>query len=149
MDELGSAGETAAEDAAFEVHTLGDLYERGSEAFDADEYESWVDARDPEDLATLIYTSGTTGKPKGVKLSHWNFRSNINQCYKRFGPRPDREGMPGIDENSRSVSFLPLAHVLERLAGHFLMFASGASVAYAESPDTLQEDFQQVEPTTG
>ncbi|WP_128477129.1 AMP-dependent synthetase/ligase [Halorussus pelagicus] len=149
MDELGPAGETTAEDAAFEVHTLGDLYERGSEAFDAEEYESWVDARDPEDLATLIYTSGTTGKPKGAKLSHWNFRSNINQCYKRFGPRPDREGMPAIDENASTVSFLPLAHVLERLAGHFLMFAAGATVAYAEDPETLQEDFQLVEPTTG
>ncbi|MFC4450856.1 AMP-dependent synthetase/ligase [Halorussus aquaticus] len=149
MDELGAEGETAAADADFEVLTLGDLYERGSEAFDRESYESWVDARDPEDLATLIYTSGTTGKPKGVKLTHRNFRSNVNQCYKRFGPRPDKTDVPVIDENARTVSFLPLAHVLERLAGHFLMFAAGATVAYAESPETIQEDFQAVEPTTG
>ncbi|WP_135829757.1 AMP-dependent synthetase/ligase [Halorussus halobius] len=153
MDELGGAdagGESLAEAADFEVLTLGDLYETGREAFDRDEYESWVDARDPEDLATLIYTSGTTGRPKGVKLTHRNFRANVNQCRRRFGPRPDKadNGVPVIDEESRTVSYLPLAHVFERLAGHFLMFASGACVAYAESPETLQEDFQQVEPTT-
>jgi long-chain acyl-CoA synthetase len=138
-----------AEEADFEVLTLGRLYERGTEAFDREEYESWLDARDPEDLATLIYTSGTTGKPKGVRLTHWNFRSNINQCCKRFGPRPDKGDVPAIDEASSTVSFLPLAHIFERLSGHFLMFAAGATVAYAEDPETLQEDFQQVEPTTG
>ncbi|NHN60322.1 MULTISPECIES: long-chain fatty acid--CoA ligase [Halorussus] len=148
MDDLGGEADLADE-ADFEVLTMGELYERGSEAFDRDEYESWVDAREPEDLATLIYTSGTTGKPKGVKLTHANFRANVNQVRKRFGPRPDKGDLPVIDETSRSVSFLPLAHVFERLAGHFLQFASGASVAYAESPDTIQEDFQAVEPTTG
>ena len=141
--------DNAASDAPFDVLTLGEVYERGSEAFDADEYESWLAARDPEDLATLIYTSGTTGKPKGVELTHRNFRSNVNQSLERFGPRPDRNHDRVIDEHSRTVSFLPLAHVLERMAGHFLMFASGASVAYAESPETLQEDFGKVGPTTG
>ncbi|WP_276299299.1 AMP-dependent synthetase/ligase [Halorussus lipolyticus] len=149
MDELGGEGEATAADADFEVLTLGELYERGSEAFDREAYESWLDARDPEDLATLIYTSGTTGQPKGVRLTHWNFRSNVNQCYKRFGPRPDKGDLPTISEESSTVSFLPLAHVFERLAGHFLMFAAGATVAYAENPETIQEDFQQVQPTTG
>jgi len=46
------------------------------------------------------------------------------------------------------MSYLPLAHVFERTAGHFVLFASGACVAYAESPDTLQEDFSIVGPTT-
>ncbi|WP_135824713.1 AMP-dependent synthetase/ligase [Halorussus ruber] len=149
MDEIAGEGDETAADADFEVLTLGDLYERGSEAFDREEYESWLDARDPDDLATLIYTSGTTGQPKGVRLTHWNFRSNVNQCYKRFGPRPDKGDLPTISEESSTVSFLPLAHVFERLAGHFLMFAAGATVAYAENPETIQEDFQQVQPTTG
>ncbi|WP_266078888.1 AMP-dependent synthetase/ligase [Haladaptatus caseinilyticus] len=131
-----------------DLHTLADVYDRGSSMFDPDEYESWLDARDPDDLATLIYTSGTTGRPKGVRLTHWNFRSNVNQSYRRFGPRPDKD-VPAIDENASTVSFLPLAHVFERMAGHFLMFAAGATVAYAESPDTLREDFQSVRPTTG
>ncbi len=131
-----------------DVYTLAEVHDRGAEVFDPEEYESWLDARDPDDLATLIYTSGTTGRPKGVRLSHWNFRSNVNQSYRRFGPRPDKD-VAVIDENASTVSFLPLAHVFERMAGHFLMFAAGATVAYAESPDTLQDDFQEVRPTTG
>lgn len=131
-----------------DIYTLDEVHDRGEAAFDLDEYESWLAARDPDDLATLIYTSGTTGRPKGVKLTHWNFRSNVNQCYRRFGPRPDKE-CPVIDEYSKAVSFLPLAHVFERTAGHFMLFAAGACIAYAESPDTLQDDFQTVKPTTG
>jgi long-chain acyl-CoA synthetase len=129
------------------VHTLKEVYERGA-SLDRDTYEAWLDERDPGDLASLIYTSGTTGKPKGVELTHRNFKANVDQCRARFGPRPDKTG-PVIDESSRMVSFLPLAHVFERLAGHFLMFASGATVAYAESPDTLREDFGLVAPTVG
>lgn len=134
-----------------DVLTLAELHDRGAAVFDREAYEGWIDAVSPEDLATLIYTSGTTGRPKGVELTHRNLRANVNQCRRRFGPRPDKEseGLPAIDTDTRTVSFLPLAHVLERTAGHFLMFASGASVAYAESPDTLREDFQAVRPTTG
>ncbi|MDS0293985.1 AMP-dependent synthetase/ligase [Halogeometricum luteum] len=133
-----------------DVYTLGELHEAGAAAFDEGAYESWVDGSDPDDLASLIYTSGTTGRPKGVKLTHRNFRSNVNQCYRRFGPRPDKDDdVPVISTGSTTLSFLPLAHVFERLAGHFMMFAAGACVAYAESPDTLREDFRLVEPTTG
>ena len=131
-----------------DIYTLAEVYDRGTEAFDETAYESWLDERDPEDLASLIYTSGTTGQPKGVELTHHNFRSNVNQCYRRFGPRPDKTGGV-ISAGSTTLSFLPLAHVFERLAGHLLMFAAGATVAYAESPDTLREDFQLVRPTVG
>ena len=130
-----------------DVHTLAEVHDRGAAVFDREEYESWIDARDPDDLASLIYTSGTTGQPKGVRLTHRNFRSNVNQIRARFAPRdPD---VPSISEETRVVSFLPLAHVFERTAGHFVMFACGASVAYAESSETLQEDFQKVGPTSG
>ncbi|MXR21724.1 AMP-dependent synthetase/ligase [Halobacterium bonnevillei] len=128
---------------------LSDVYERGRDAYDRETYESWLADRDLDDLASLIYTSGTTGMPKGVALTHANFRANVNQCRKRFGPRPDKTDLPAITEDSRVVSYLPLAHVFERLSGHFLMFASGAHVCYAESPDTLREDFTLCEPTSG
>jgi long-chain acyl-CoA synthetase len=129
---------------------LDEVYERGREAFDRDTYEGWLDDRDYEDLASLIYTSGTTGQPKGVTLSHRNFRENVNQCRKRFGPKPGRDpDVPSLSYEDRHVSFLPLAHVFERLSGHFLMFATGAHVCYAESPDTLREDFGLYQPTSG
>ncbi|MDY7081991.1 MAG: long-chain fatty acid--CoA ligase, partial [Halobacteria archaeon] len=141
------SGEHAERD---DIHTLGDVHALGKENFDADEYQSWLDERGWDDLASLIYTSGTTGQPKGVKLTHGNFRSNVNQVRKRVGPRPDKpEDMVVVDQDASSVSFLPLAHVFERTAGHFLMFASGATVAYAESTDTVQEDFEKVQPKGG
>jgi long-chain acyl-CoA synthetase len=132
-----------------DVHTLGDVYDMGDEFFEEGRFEDWLDDLDLDDLCTLIYTSGTTGQPKGVRLTHQNFRSSINQGRKRFGPRPDKpDDLPTIDDTDRVVSFLPLAHAFERY-GSFLMYASGATVAYAESPDTLQEDFGAVGPTTG
>ncbi len=144
MDELGPEYDGMAD-----VYTLADVYECGAETFDLEAYRSWIDETELDDLASLIYTSGTTGRPKGVKLTHRNFRANVNQVYRRYGPQPDKpSGSPSIDEETETVSYLPLAHVFERTAGHFVMFASGACVAYAESADTLQEDFQLVEPTT-
>ncbi len=131
-----------------DVYTLAEVHDLGAAAFDRERYEGWLDERAIDDLASLIYTSGTTGQPKGVMLTHRNFRANINQCRKRFAPRPDRDpDVPSIDENDRSLSFLPLAHVFERLAGHYLMFATGATVAYAESSDTVAEDIRLVRPT--
>ena len=128
-----------------DIYTLGEVYGMG-EAVDPG--KNWVVESELDDPASLIYTSGTTGKPKGAVLSHRNFLSNVTQCYKRFGPRPDKSetGAPVIDDETTTLSFLPLAHVFERLSGHFLMFASGATVAYAESPDTLRDDFQLVRP---
>jgi long-chain acyl-CoA synthetase len=133
-----------------DVYTLADVYERGDEAFERDAYDEWLAARDADDLASLIYTSGTTGQPKGVRLTHENFRANVHQCMARFGDRPDKdEDTPVLDSDSRTISFLPLSHVFERLSGHYLMFAAGATVGYAESPDTVAEDIQLLSPTTG
>ncbi|MGM0605883.1 MAG: AMP-dependent synthetase/ligase [Halobacteriota archaeon] len=148
IDEIpdGSGMAGAARDRD-DIYSLGELHELGADAYDEAAYRSWLDERDPEDLASLIYTSGTTGKPKGVQLTHWNFRSNVNQAIRRFGPRPDKgPGVPTIASGTKTLSFLPLAHVFERMSGHFLMFGVGATVAYAESPDTLREDFQLFSP---
>ena len=149
VDAEAVAAEVGGAGPVDDVYTLGEVHERGAEAFDEASYEGWLDAVDAGDLASLIYTSGTTGKPKGVRLTHANFRDNVSQCYRRFADRPDRDSeVPGISEQSTTLSFLPLAHVFERMAGHYMMFAAGATVAYAESPDTLRKDFGLVRPTT-
>jgi long-chain acyl-CoA synthetase len=132
-----------------DVLTLAEVYEIGESAFEIVEYERWLAERSLDDLASLIYTSGTTGRPKGVELTHGNLRANINQMRKRFGPRPDKdEDVPVVDAHTRSLSFLPLAHVYERTAGHLFLLASGGTVAYAESADTVSEDIRTVKPTT-
>ncbi|WP_254522109.1 AMP-dependent synthetase/ligase [Natrinema caseinilyticum] len=148
LEFIVSMDELEGYDDRDDIVTLGEVHARGEERFDLDAYDDRIDETELDDLASLIYTSGTTGQPKGVQLTHGNFRSNINGTRKRFGPRPDKaEDIPVIDENVLAMSYLPLAHVFERTAGHFTLFASGACVAYAESPDTLQDDFSTVQPT--
>jgi long-chain acyl-CoA synthetase len=133
-----------------QIHSLAEVYELGQDRYSREEYDSWLDNRQRHDLASLIYTSGTTGKPKGVKLTHHNFRANLNQLRKRSGPRSDKpDDAPAIKEGENSISFLPLAHVFERCVGSFFMYASGATVGYAESPDTVAEDIRKIKPYGG
>ena len=131
-----------------DIYTLGDVHDIGEEAYDEDTYQGWLDNRDPEDLASLVYTSGTTGQPKGVRLTHWNFRSNVHDIRRRAGPRPDEPDRPCMSSDSTTISFLPLAHVFERTIGSFLAYGSGATVGYAESTDTIADDLKQIQPTT-
>src|ERR1700730_260686 len=91
----------------------------------------------PDDLATIIYTSGTTGEPKGVMLSHDNIFSNV---------AASRTAIP-FEGRDVALSFLPLSHIFERMAGHYLMWATGTSIAYAESIDTVPVNLQEVRPT--
>ncbi|MFL5487797.1 MAG: AMP-dependent synthetase/ligase, partial [Gemmatimonadaceae bacterium] len=91
----------------------------------------------PDDLATIIYTSGTTGEPKGVMLTHDNIFSNVAAA---------RKALP-FEGRDVALSFLPLSHIFERMGGHYLMFATGTSIAYAESIDTVPVNLQEVRPT--
>ena len=88
-------------------------------------------------LATIVYTSGTTGKPKGVMLSHRNILQNVKAALAVYEVYPD----------DLFLSFLPLSHMLERMAGCYLTMVAGAQVAFARSIPQLAEDFKSVRPT--
>ncbi len=95
--------------------------------------------RDPEMLATIMYTSGTTGKPKGVMLTHNNLVRNAYASVATFHG--------GIGVNDLALSFLPLSHAFERLAGYYMLLMSGSTVAYARSIPLLVDDFKIIRPT--
>lgn len=109
----------------------------GRKAYAADPaaFERRADARKPDDLATLIYTSGTTGEPKGAMLLQSNFVSNVLAC---------AELLP-LPPTTVALSFLPLSHVLERMA-EYLYYHFGATIAYAESVDKLKDNLGEVNP---
>ena len=100
-----------------------------------DEYEKVF--LDPDEVCSIIYTSGTTGKPKGVLLSHRNFLSNVEAV---------NEVVP-VKESDVFLSFLPLSHVLERMAGYYMPLAFGATIAYAESAKQLAINLKEIKPT--
>ncbi len=90
----------------------------------------------PGDLASIIYTSGTTGQPKGVMLTHANFSSNALDTLR----------VVGLRRGDVALSFLPLAHVYERIMGYVALFR-GMSIAYVERMDEVPHALMEVRPT--
>ncbi len=99
-----------------------------------DKISGWVSS---DDLASVIYTSGTTGVPKGVMLTHRNFIENILACKETLK----------MSQADVHLSFLPLCHIFERTAGHYLMIYLGASIAYAENMDMVPKNILEIKPT--
>ncbi len=121
------------------VDLFDEAMEGGFEYYE--EYEDAIRANEravkPEDLSVLIYTSGTTGNPKGVMLTHRNLCENLKSALQRLRLR----------EGGRHLSFLPLCHSFERLGGYLGTLASGMTISYARSIDTVTRDILDVQPT--
>ncbi len=93
--------------------------------------------RQGDELATLIYTSGTTGSPKGVMHSFENFAWALDSGLKRIPMSAD----------DRMLSYLPLAHVVERMLVEHGWLRTGMHVYFAESLETFAADLQRARPT--
>ena len=120
------------------VMSWDDLIAAGDGVEDA-RYDEAVASVRPEDLVTLVYTSGTTGEPKGVMLTHANVWWTCTHT--------ERSVPIGDADNARTISYLPLSHIAERMISHFLHIYYGTQTWFAESIQTLQRDLQECKPT--
>jgi len=102
-------------------------------------FDELRNAIEPEDLANINYTSGTTGVPKGVMLTHMNLASNTIASAIRMPFDAQKIEKPKI------LSYLPLAHMLERIAAYLYIY-EGASIYYVEDVTEFRSDLVTIKP---
>ncbi len=115
-----------------------DLILLGKNAVAAKKYDfkTFVKAANSQDVATIIYTSGSTGKPKGVELTHQNLVSQIHDTA-IFFPLKTQDVV---------LSFLPLAHIFERMVMMFYI-SQGVSVYFADDIKNVGNFLKEFRPT--
>jgi long-subunit acyl-CoA synthetase (AMP-forming) len=91
----------------------------------------------PSDLITVVYTSGTTGQPKGAELTHGNILEQIRGLHS-LGRLPD---------GGRALSYLPFAHMGDRLCAYYMPIATGACIIYHPDPRTAAALLPEIQPT--
>ena len=96
-----------------------------------------------EDLITLVYTSGTTGPPKGVMINNTNFSYAVKQVLYVDG----RVSGKPLNPDDLIVTYLPLCHIAERIFSTWSSVASGCSLNFAESIETVQQNLREIQPT--
>ena len=95
-----------------------------------------------DDWYTIIYTSGTTGEGKGVVLTHFNAASRmagVDEFFKKHGME--------ISEKDRTLCFLPLAHIFDRVSCQLSAIIYGSSIAYSGKAGNLIEDLKHFNPS--
>ncbi|MCV7079039.1 fatty acid--CoA ligase FadD11 [Mycobacterium szulgai] len=114
--------------------SLEDLYAAAEPDFDFD--STWR-AVQPEDVITLIYTSGTTGNPKGVEMTHTNL------LFEGYG----LADVLGVEFGDRVTSFLPTAHIADRMMGLYMQEMFGTQVTVVGDGRKIAAALADVRPT--
>ncbi len=126
------------QDCELNFMSLLELEALGMERGDRGELDNVVEGLTPDDLLTIIYTSGTTGVPKGVMLSHGNIIAN-SEATARAVP---------IHSQDTLLSFLPLSHAFERMAGYYVpLLFGGAQVYYSTNIGRFAQSLLQIKPS--
>jgi long-subunit acyl-CoA synthetase (AMP-forming) len=113
---------------------VDDLYAAGTDDFD---FESTWRAVQPDDVVTLIYTSGTTGNPKGVEMTHTNL------LFEGYGI----DDVLGVQFGDRITSFLPSAHIADRMTGLYIQEMFGSQVTVVSDGRKIAAALPDVRPT--
>ncbi len=131
-------GEPPVSDSDFVVR-WSDAVQRGASALDdvGTEVDRRSDAVTASDVCTLVYTSGTTGPPKAVMATHGNLVAAIDAL------RP----IVQLSEDDRVLSYLPLAHILERLNSEVRLYCSGCALWFASSMADMPMEVRELRPT--
>jgi long-chain acyl-CoA synthetase len=121
-----------------QVTFFDDLLARGKvlAATQAAVFAQSIEMGAPGDIAFLVYTSGTTGQPKGAMVSNRNLVFQLGQA----------QSYLDADVGDRSLSFLPLCHIAERMATSFNPLAVGLVVHFPENAGTVFNDLREVAP---
>ncbi|UPZ33849.1 long-chain fatty acid--CoA ligase [Streptomyces sp. LRE541] len=109
---------------------------RGAVPPDDAAFEALTDAVTPDQPLALVYTSGTTGASKGVVLSH---RNVIHESLMQ-------DQLVPVPEHPRSVAYLPLAHIAERVLGIYMPICNAGHVTICPEPDQLLSALLTVRP---
>ncbi len=122
------------------VISYADFLATGTEALDAGpgELENSWRAVEPDDALTIIYTSGTTGPPKGVTITHRNLLFQLAVIDRIL------EHTPG----QRGISYLPLAHVAERMTTHYTGIRFAGTIYFVKEVAQVVETLQEARPHT-
>lgn len=107
-----------------------------SHGAEADLNPAWRAVR-PDDVATIIYTSGTTGPPKGVELTHANVMAEFSAIVDLVGLLP----------TDRITSYLPHAHIADRVTGHYANMVLGVQVTDVADLHAIAPALQDARPT--
>ena len=113
---------------------LGELAAAGDPAFD---FEASWRSIGPSDVATLIYTSGTTGPPKGVELTHDNLIFDICAWLE----------ISQLKNDGRMMSYLPMAHLADRVFGHYVSIMTGGTVTCVDDAKAAVPAIADTRPT--
>jgi long-chain acyl-CoA synthetase len=95
-----------------------------------------------DDIATIIYTSGTTGPPKGVMLSHANIAWTLESVGQSMREQTDIQDFAG----KKHVSYLPMAHIFERLLGHYYLLDFATQITCCPETSQLTAYTSEVRP---
>jgi len=94
-------------------------------------------ALSPDDVLTVVYTSGTTGVPKGAELTHFNILEQIRGLH----------SLGRLPAGGRALSYLPFAHMGDRLCAYYMPIVMGATITYHPVAKTAAGLLPEIQPT--